>query len=113
MALTVEATIFEHLERYSECISAGQSAIRLSDGKYPWMHFRVGSCYFDSKNWSLAATSFRLAAEADKADAASAYNLGLSLLNQGYNSDARQWFREALNRKPDDELRVKILEVLK
>ena len=113
MALSVEATIFEHLQRYSECIAAGQSAIRLSDGKYPWIHFRVGSCYFDSQNWSLAATSFRLAAEADRTDAASAYNLGLSLLNQGYNSDAHQWFREALNRKPDDELRVKILDALK
>src|ERR1017187_5160649 len=47
-ALDLEAGILEHLERYTECIAAEQSAIRESDGKYPWMQFQLGNCYFDT-----------------------------------------------------------------
>jgi hypothetical protein len=112
-SLNTEAKIFEDLQRYSECISASQAAIRASDGKYPSMQFQLGQCYFDTEDWSKAADSYRLAAEADKSDVASAYNLALSLARQGYTSDANQWFREALKRKPDDELRTKILNALK
>ncbi len=111
-ALITEASIFEDLQRNSECIAAAQAAIRLSDGKYQWMHFRLGSCYFVTENWSLAATSFQLSANADKTDAASAFNLGLSLLRQGYSADAQLWFREALKRKPDEALRAKIMRSL-
>jgi hypothetical protein len=111
--LNTESRIFEDLQRYTECIAASQAAIRASDGKYPFMQFQLGQCYFDTEDWSKAAASYRLAADADKNDAPSAFNLALSLARQGYRSDANQWFREALNRKPDDELRAKILNALK
>lgn len=112
-ALEAEANIFADLERYTECIAAAQSAVRESDGKYPSMNFRLGYCYFKTEGWSRAASAFRLAAEGDKNDAVSAFNLGLSLSRQGYDSDANHWFREALNRKPNEELRAKILNALK
>jgi serine protease Do len=112
-ALQTEAKIFADLERYSECIAAAQAAIRASDGKYPSMQFQLGYCQFATENWSQAATSFRIAAEGDSSDAVSAFNLGLCLARQGFDTDANHWFREALNRKPDEELRVKILNLLK
>lgn len=111
-SLITEAEILENLQRYSECVAAAQAAIRDSDGKYSWMQSDLGNCYFEEEDWSHAADSFRIAAEADKSDAASAFNLGLSLLRQGYGSDAKVWFREALNRQPDDELKAKILSQL-
>ena len=111
-SLITEAAILENLQRYSECVAAAQAAIRDSDGSYPWMEFRLGSCYFDEEDWSHAADSFRISAGADKTDAPSAFNLGLSLLRQGYSSDAKVWFREALDRHPDDELKAKILSEL-
>jgi lipopolysaccharide biosynthesis regulator YciM len=111
--LNTEARIFENLQRYTECIAASQAAIRASDGKYPFMQFQLGNCYFDTSDWSKAETSYRIAAQADKNDAASAYNLALSLSRQGYTNDANQWFREALSRNPDAQLRAKILNALK
>ncbi len=112
-AFEIEASIFADLERNSECIAAAQSAVRVSDGKYPFMHFRLGYCYFAAGDFSRAASAFRLAAEGDKNDAVSAFNLGLSLSRQGFEADANRWFREALGRKPDDELRAKILNALR
>jgi serine protease Do len=112
-AFDTEANIFADLERNSECIAAAQSAVRLSDGKYPFMNFRLGYCYFAGGDFSRAASAFRLAADGDKNDAVSAFNLGLSLSRQGFETDANHWFREALSRKPDDELRAKILSALK
>jgi len=112
-SLDAEAKIFADLERNTECIAAALSAVRASDGKYPSMNFHLGYCYFKTEDWSRAASAFRLAAEGDKNDAVSAFNLGLSLSRQGFNDDANHWFREALNRKPDDELRAKILNALK
>lgn len=112
-ALDTEAKIFADLERNSECIAAAQSAVRVSDGKYPWMNFHLGYCYFATGDFSRAASAFRLAAEGDKNDAISAFNLGLSLSRQGFEADANHWFREALGRKPDDELRAKILSALR
>jgi hypothetical protein len=112
-AFDTEANILANLERNSECIAASQTAIRLSDGKYPSMNFRLGYCYFKTEDWSRAASAFRLAAEGDKDDAISAFNLGLTLSRQGFDNDANHWFREALNRKPNDELRAKILNALK
>jgi tetratricopeptide (TPR) repeat protein len=111
-ALDTEADIFYDLQRNSECIAAETAAIRASDGKYSWMQFRLGTCYFKTENWSQAATSFRLSADGDKTDAVSAYDLGLSLSRQGYESDALQWYREALRRNPDAETRAKILSAL-
>lgn len=113
LSLSSEADVFADLEQYSECIAAENAAIRASDGKYPWMHFRLGYCYFHTENWSQAANSFRIAAEGDKTDAVSAYDLGLCMSRQGFEDDARNWYREALNRKPDEELRAKILASLR
>jgi tetratricopeptide (TPR) repeat protein len=112
LSLITEASILENLERYSECVAVAKAAVGDSDGKYPWMEFRLGSCYFDEEDWSHAADSFRISAAADKTDAPSAFNLGLSLQRQGYTADAKVWFREALNRQPDDELKAKILNEL-
>jgi tetratricopeptide (TPR) repeat protein len=111
-ALNLEAKVFSDLERYPECIAAAQAAIQLSDGKYPWMQFQLGYCYFSINNWTQAAASFRIAADADPTDAVSAFNLALCLSRQGYDADAQQWFREALKRKPDEALRSKILSAL-
>lgn len=77
------------------------------------MQFRLGNCYFEQGNWSQAANSFRIAAESDTSDAASAYDLGLSLRRQGFENDATIWFQEALHRNPDANLRSKILDALK
>jgi hypothetical protein len=112
-AFDTEAKIFADLGRNSECIAAALSAVRVSDGKYPWMNFHLGYCYFATADFSRAASAFRLAAEGDKNDAVSAFNLGLSLSRQGFEADANHWFREALGRKPDDELRAKILSALR
>jgi tetratricopeptide (TPR) repeat protein len=112
-ALDTEAKIFGDLERNSECIAAALSAVRESDGKYPWMNFHLGYCYFATGDFSRAASAFRLAADGDKTDAVSAFNLGLSLSRQGFDGDANHWYREALSRKPDDELRAKIVSALK
>ena len=111
-SLNIEANILENLQRYTECIAAAQAAIRASDGKYPFMQATLGGCYFDTQDWVNAASSYRIAAEGDKTDAASAFNLGLSLARQGYSADARTWFQEALRRSPSDELRGKILQAL-
>jgi hypothetical protein len=61
----------------------------------------------------MAAASFKRAAEADKTDAVSAFNAGLSLERQGFTADARIWYNEALRRKPDEELRQKVLASLR
>jgi tetratricopeptide (TPR) repeat protein len=111
--LDIEAKVFSDLERNSECIAAAQAAVRASDGKYPWMNFRLGYCYFATEDWSRAEAAFRIAADGDKSDAVSAFNVALSLTRQGFAADANQWYREALRRKPDEELRLKILNILK
>lgn len=112
-ALIIEAEILENLQRYSECVTVAQSAIRASDGKYPWFQFDLGGCYFDMEDWPHAEAAYRIAAEGDKTNAGAAYNLGLTLLKEGYGGDARNWFTEALSRKPDEETRAKILNALK
>ncbi len=112
LALYDEASIYENLGRYSECVAAAQVAISNSDGKYPYMQFQLGNCYFALEDWVHAESSYRISANADKTDAASAFNLGLSLQREGFGADARQWFNEALQRKPDPELRGKILSAL-
>lgn len=111
-ALNTEAKLFDDLEQYPECIAAAQAAIAASDGKYPSMQFELGSCSFAVQNWTQAAASFRISAEADNTDAVSAFNLGLALSRQGFTMDANHWFREALNRHPDAELSAKISSLL-
>ncbi len=108
----VEADIYAALHRYPECIAAEQNAIRMSDGKYPYMHFTLGNCYFSMENWNMAANSFRIAAEADKTDVASAFNLALSYKNEERVADARDWFHEALRRNPNSDLRDRILKLI-
>lgn len=76
------------------------------------MQERLGDCDFDTENWTDAAASYRIAAEADTTNAAAAFNLGLSLQRQGFTVDAREWFRTALQRNPDSELRGKIMSAL-
>ena len=111
-AMDTEATIYFHQQRFPECESVETAAIRTSDGKYPYMQFRLGTCYFSEQNWPMAENSFRIAAQADKTDAPSAFNLGLCLRRQGTENDAKIWFREALTRNPDKELREKIVSAL-
>jgi tetratricopeptide (TPR) repeat protein len=108
-SLSTQAEILENLQRYSECVASEQAAIAASDGKYAFMHFRLGSCYFDQEDWSRAETSFRLAANGATNDAPAAYDLALCLSRQGYKNDAASWFKEALKRKPDTALRELIL----
>ncbi|MFP5235380.1 MAG: trypsin-like peptidase domain-containing protein [Acidobacteriota bacterium] len=112
-AMDTEGTIYLNTQRFSECESVEKEAVRVSDGKYPYMQFRLGTCYFSEENWAMAENSFRIAANADRTDAASAFNLGLSLSRQGMDSDAQVWFREALKRNPDPELRAKIQNALR
>lgn len=112
-AMDIQATIYYDTQRFSECESVEKEAVRVSDGKYPYMQFRLGTCYFAEGNWAMAENSFRIAANSDKTDAASAFNLALSLSRQGMDSDAQVWFREALKRNPDPELRAKIENALR
>jgi tetratricopeptide (TPR) repeat protein len=107
-----EAEIFSDLNQFNECISAAEAAIRASDGKFSYMHFRLGWCYFRTENWTMAENSFRIAAEGDKTDFVSAFDLGLSLRNEGRTLDGNEWLREALRRNPDSETRTKILNLL-
>jgi tetratricopeptide (TPR) repeat protein len=79
------------LRRFQEAITAAKNAIRLSDGKYSWMHFTLGSAYFDVQNWELSKQSFEKAAELDKTDFAAA-----------------NWFEEALRRDPNNSKRADI-----
>jgi tetratricopeptide (TPR) repeat protein len=111
-AYNTEAEIFSKLNQNAECIDAAQNAIRVSDGKYPFMDFTLGNCYFDTKDWAMAADSFRIAAVADKTDVSSAFNLALALKNQEREADAREWFHEALRRNPDSVLQARILKFL-
>ena len=113
MAFATEADIYFDLQRFTECITAAQQAIQFSDGKFPSMHFRLGTCYFSTQNYAMAENSFRIAAQDDTSDPSSAFNLGLALLNEGRTVEGNQWLREALKRKPDDSTRDKILNLLR
>jgi tetratricopeptide (TPR) repeat protein len=112
-AMGLKADVYYYQQRFSECESASTEAIRLSDGKYPYMQFRLGTCYFSQSNWAMAVNSFRIAANADKTDPSAAFNLALALSRENMDSDSQVWFREALRRNPDAELRAKILNGLK
>jgi tetratricopeptide (TPR) repeat protein len=107
-----EALIYDRLQQNTECIAAAQNAIRVSDGKFPSMHFLLGNCYFSTENWAMAANSFRISAEADKSDAPSAYNLALALMNDHHDVEAQEWLREALRRNPDSDIRARITKLM-
>lgn len=100
------------LRRFQETINAAKEAIRLSDGKYATMHFRLGAAYFDTENWEFARQSFEKAAQLDTKEPASAYNVALCFQHLGLYVDAAHWFEEVLRRDPNrsdkDELLNKI-----
>jgi tetratricopeptide (TPR) repeat protein len=89
------------LRRFEEAVNASQQAIRLSDGKYAFMHFRLGQAYFDLENWEFARQSYEKATELDPSDASSAYNLALCLGHLKYYLDEAKWFEEYLRRNPN------------
>jgi tetratricopeptide (TPR) repeat protein len=89
------------LHRFEEAVSSEQQGIRLSDGKYAYMHFRLGQAYFDLENWEFARQSYEKAAELDPSDPASAYNLALCLGRLKYYLDSAKWFEEYLRRNPN------------
>lgn len=101
------------LHRYYEAVNAAQQAIRLSDGKYGSMHFRLGSAYFELQNWEFARESFERAAELQPTDPASAYNVALSYQRLRYFIDAAKWYEEYLRRKPNANDRSEIIELIR
>jgi tetratricopeptide (TPR) repeat protein len=89
------------LRRFEEVVTAAQQAIRLSDGKFAWMHFRLGSAYFELQNWDFAKQSFEKAAELNPKLSAAVYNVAVCYLRQGYYRDAAKWYEEYLRRNPN------------
>jgi len=100
------------LHRYQESINAAKQAIRLSDGKYGFMHFRLGAAYFETENWQFARDSFEKAAELDPKDGAAAYNVALCLGRLGLSRDAASWYEEVLRRNPNHKNREEILRTI-
>jgi tetratricopeptide (TPR) repeat protein len=98
------------LQRFSEAASAESQAIRLSDGKYGWMHFNLGSAYFKQENWSFASQSYEKAAELSPQEPAAAFNVALCNQRLGHFVEAAHWYEEYLHRKPDADDRTEILE---
>jgi len=98
------------LRRLHEGESAAKQALRLSDGKYSWMHFRLGSIYFEMENWDAARRSYEKASELEPQDPAAAYNVALCYTRLGYYRDAARWYEEYLRRKPNASDRAHILE---
>jgi tetratricopeptide (TPR) repeat protein len=111
-AFNAEADALNHLQRFNEAINAAKEALRLSDGKYGFMHFTLGSAYFGTENWELSKQSFEKAAELDPTDDAAAYNVAICSARMGYYNDAAHWYEEVLRRNPKrddkDELRRRI-----
>lgn len=97
------------LRRFQEAINAGKQAIRLSDGKYSSMHFKLGSAYFGVENWEFAKQSFEKAAELSLKDDAAPYNVAICLARLGYFRDAANWYEEVLRRNPNHRERQEIL----
>ena len=88
------------LHRTQEAINAAKEAIRLSDGKWPTMHFTLGSAYFEAENFLLAKQSFEKAAELSPKNDVAAYNVAVCYARLGYYRDAANWYEEALRRNP-------------
>lgn len=89
------------LRRFQEAINASKQAIRLSDGKYAWMHFTLGNSYFDIENWELARQSYEKASQLDPKDDAATYNVAVCLGRLGLLKDAADWYEETLRRNPN------------
>ncbi len=95
--------------RFQEAINASKQAIRLSDGKYAWMHFALGSAYFEIQNWELSKQSYEKASELDSKDSAAPYNIALCMTHLGYYRDAANWYEEVLRRNPSHPEKAEIL----
>lgn len=98
------------LGQAKEAIAAAKEAIRLSDGKYGYMHFTLGAALFDAHDFRAARQSFEKAAELDQKDAAAPYNVALCLERLGFSRDATSWYEEVLRRDPNDKRRSDILK---
>ena len=97
------------MRRFQEAINAAKQAIRLSDGKYAWMHFTLGGAYFEIENWELARQSYEKAAQLDPKDDAATYNVAVSLARLGLLRDAADWYEETLRRNPNRNNKQEIL----
>jgi tetratricopeptide (TPR) repeat protein len=107
-SLDAQADALFGLRRFQEAINASTQAIRLSDGKYAWMHFRQGSSYFEVENWNFAKQSFEKASQLDPSDTDAPYNVALCYGRLGYRADAAKWFQEVLRRNPNHPERADI-----
>ena len=94
------AKALNNLRRFTEGISASRNAIRLSDGKWPEMHFELGDAYFELDQWPEANRAYEKAAELDPQDPVSAFNAGASAYNDRSYDVALRWYREAQRRDP-------------
>ncbi len=112
-AYDAQAEALIGLRRFEEAINPCMQAIRLSDGKYSSMHFRLGSVYFDLGNWDLSKQSYEKASEINKADSASVYNVALCLTKLGFYHDAADWYDEVLRRAPNHPQKQDILYRIK
>ncbi len=115
-AFATEADALNNLQRFDEAINASKEALRLSDGKYAWMHFTLGTSYFHTENWQLAEKSFEKAADLNPKDDAAPFNVALCYGRLGYYTDAAHWYEEVLRRNPNRtdsaELRQRIQTLL-
>lgn len=108
-AYAAQANALFALRRFQEAINASKQAIRLSDGKYSSMHFRLGTSYFETENWEFARQSFEQAAALDPKDTAAPYNVALCLIRLRFYGDAARWYEEVLRRDPNHRERQDLL----
>ena len=106
------AAAYDVLGRDSEAVQAAKTAIRLSDGRWSVMHSTLGSAYFDIENWPLARAAYAKAAELNPSDTASAYNVAMCYINEGYTRDAAAWLEEVLRRHPQHPERDEIQKMI-
>lgn len=92
------ADAFFGLRQFDETVTAAKQALTLSDGKYSWVHFRLGTAYFELQNWELARQSFEKASQLEPSEPAGPYNVAMCLLNLHYNREALIWLREVIRR---------------
>lgn len=94
---------FYYLQRYNEAVAAEKEAIRLTDGKFSYMHFRLGTAYAQLDQWRSARDSFEMAWNENPKNDTAAYNVAISLVHEGFNADAAQWYRKVLKINPARE----------
>ena len=58
--------------RFTEAVTSAKNAIRLSDGKYGFMHFELGNAHFQLRQWPEAVQAFKKAAELEPMDSSAA-----------------------------------------